>query len=156
MMRLAIFAGVLSYYAIAYVLIELSSPIVRLDAPVETSLAMIDVAGPPPRPARHDAYRTDVSPPYHEHAREIISCSIPNPWSRRISGEACVYPSEDDRQAMVHDGIERTAGVFKVCVSATATIDAVSPLRSTKYEGYDQRLVAAIRGWRFLPYRVDG
>ena len=154
MTRLTILAGVLLHYAIAGVLLAYGAPLERLDAPVEWNMATLEIAGPPPTPASHDAYRIDVSPPYREHAREIVSCSIPNP--RRIFGEACVYPSEADRRAMDHDGIDRTAGIFKVCVSTTGAIASVAQLRSTKYEGYDQRLLAAVREWQFVPYLVDG
>ena len=155
-MRVALFAGVLLHYPLAYALIELASPIERLDAPVDIDLDVFDVSGPPPRLPSRASHRRDVSPPDREPAREIISCSVPNPWSRRIAGEACVYPSEDDRRAMVRDGVDHTAGIFKVCVSTLGTIDSVSPLRSTKYDGYDRRLAAALHRWRFLPYLVDG
>jgi hypothetical protein len=152
--RVAIFAGVLLHYAIVGVLLAYGAPLERLDAPVEWSMATIDLAGPPPPPTSHEAYRIDISPRYREHARELVSCSTPNP--RRIVGDACVYPSEHDRQAMVHDGIQRTFASFKVCASATGTIASVTTLRSTRYDDYDRRLVAAIYQWRFLPYLVDG
>jgi len=154
MTRLAILAGVLLHYAIVGVLLAYGAPLERLDAPVEWNMATLEIAGPPLIEATRNAYRIDVSPPYREHAREIISCSIPNP--RRIAGDACVYPSEDDRRAMEHDGLDHTAGILKVCVSATGTIASVARMRSTKYEGYDQRLLAAVREWRFVPYLVDG
>ena len=74
----------------------------------------------------------------------------------RVSGDTQVRPSEGTQQQMVHDGVSRALGVVKLCIAADGGVSSANLLRSTKYPDYDQRLVAAVQGWRYQPYSVNG
>jgi cysteine-rich repeat protein len=74
----------------------------------------------------------------------------------RISGETQVHPDDITQTQMIHDGVSRVAGVVKLCIAADGSVGLTRMLASTKYAAYDAALVAAVTGWRYQPYRLDG
>jgi cysteine-rich repeat protein len=74
----------------------------------------------------------------------------------RISGETQVHPDDLTQTQMIHDGVSRVAGVVKLCIAADGSVGSTRLLVSTKYAAYDGALVAAVAGWRYQPYRLDG
>jgi TonB family protein len=74
----------------------------------------------------------------------------------RVSGDTQVRPNDGTQQQMVHDGTSRVIGVVKLCLAADGGVSSANVLRSTKYPDYDQRLLAAVQGWRYQPYSVGG
>jgi TonB family protein len=47
-------------------------------------------------------------------------------------------------------------GTLKLCVGTDGGVASASVLRSTKYADYDRGLLAAVYGWRYQPYTVNG
>lgn len=74
----------------------------------------------------------------------------------RISGETQVHPDDITHNQMIRDGVERVAGVVKLCIAADGSVGSARMLSPTKYAAYDARLVAAVAGWRYEPYRLNG
>jgi TonB family protein len=74
----------------------------------------------------------------------------------RISGETQVHPDEITHNQMIRDGVGRVAGVVKLCIAADGSVGSTRILASTKYAAYDAALVAAVAGWRYEPYRLNG
>ena len=74
----------------------------------------------------------------------------------RISGETQVHPDDITHHQMIRDGVERVAGVVKLCIAADGSVGSARTLTSTKYAAYDATLVAAVAGWRYEPYRLNG
>jgi TonB family protein len=74
----------------------------------------------------------------------------------RISGQTQVHPSDVTKTSMLHDGHAKVSAVFKVCVGADGNVNGVTQLKSSGYAEYDQELTAAIRGWVYKPYEIDG
>lgn len=74
----------------------------------------------------------------------------------RISGETQVHPDEITHNQMIRDGVGRVAGVVKLCIAADGSVGSARILATTKYAGYDAALVAAVAGWRYEPYRLNG
>jgi TonB family protein len=74
----------------------------------------------------------------------------------RISGETQVHPDDITQHQMIHDGVGRVAGVVKLCIAVDGSVGSTRLLVSTKYAAYDAALVAAVAGWRYQPYRVNG
>ena len=74
----------------------------------------------------------------------------------RKSGETQIHPSDAVKTSMLHDGHSRVTAVFKVCVGVGGAVDGVTQLKSSGYAGYDQQLTAAMRGWVYQPYEIDG
>jgi TonB family protein len=74
----------------------------------------------------------------------------------RISGQTQVHPDEVTQNQMFRDGAAHVQAVVKLCVSADGSVGSTRLLVSTKYAAYDAALVAAVAGWRYQPYRVNG
>jgi len=145
-MRVAIFIGVLLHYALAYSLIGLASPIERLDAPPEPAVSLPQrVVQSPPPPSRQ---------PRRPSPKSIVP--VLALMNLRTAGTTDIHPSPADRSAMHSDGITRGVGIYKLCVSELGSINSVATLKSMRYADFDARIVAAIRGWHFKPYVVDG
>ena len=74
----------------------------------------------------------------------------------RISGETQVHPDEGTQHEMIRDGVARVVAVVNLCIAPDGSVASTSLRVSTKYAAYDAALVAAVAGWRYQPYRLDG
>lgn len=74
----------------------------------------------------------------------------------RLSGDTQVHPSASTQSMMLRDGNNRVDGNVKLCLSTTGSIASVTLVKSTRYPEYDAALLAAVHGWRYAPYRVNG
>lgn len=74
----------------------------------------------------------------------------------RISGETQVHPDDFTQNQMIRDGVGHVAGVVKLCIAPDGSVGSTRLLASTKYVTYDAALIAAVAGWRYQPYRVNG
>ena len=74
----------------------------------------------------------------------------------RISGDTQIQAPETVKTEMLRDGRDRTVATLKVCIAVDGGISSVSVLGTTKYPAYDAKLVAAVRGWRYRAYLVNG
>lgn len=74
----------------------------------------------------------------------------------RIAGDEQVFPDRTVALAMLHDGKSEVRGTFKLCVGEDGQVTSVRKMVSTGYDPYDQALTAAMQGWRYRPYLVDG
>jgi len=74
----------------------------------------------------------------------------------RISGQTQVHPDEVTQNLMIREGAGHVEAVVKLCISADGNVGSTRLLRSTKYAAYDAALVAAVAGWHYQPYRVNG
>lgn len=74
----------------------------------------------------------------------------------RISGETQVHPDDLTHHQMIRDSVGRVAGVIKLCIAPDGSVGSTRLLVSTKYAAYDAALIAAVAGWRYQPYRLDG
>lgn len=74
----------------------------------------------------------------------------------RRSGETQIHPSDVVKTAMLHDGHHKVTAVYKVCVGANGNVDDVMALKASGYPEWDGQLVAAMRGWIYKPYEIDG
>lgn len=73
----------------------------------------------------------------------------------RMSGETNIHPPQPDKVQMMEDHVAHTLGIFSLCISETGMIDEIKKLRSTKYSGYDDKIVDTMRTWRYRPYRAS-
>ena len=74
----------------------------------------------------------------------------------RISGETQLHPSTVTQNQMMRDGVSRVNGVVKLCLDAAGGVASAKMLVSTRYDAYDQALLAAVRDWRYQPYLFNG
>jgi TonB family protein len=74
----------------------------------------------------------------------------------RISGQTQVHPDQVTQNQMIRDGAGKAEAVVKLCIAADGSVGSTRLLRSTRYAEYDAALVAAVAGWRYQPYRLNG
>lgn len=74
----------------------------------------------------------------------------------RISGETQIAAPDPTKTAMLRDGRDRVTGSFKVCIDTSGAVSSIAPVGGgTHYAEYDQKLVSAMRAWRYRPYLVN-
>ncbi|HEY0477235.1 MAG TPA: TonB family protein [Kofleriaceae bacterium] len=74
----------------------------------------------------------------------------------RISGETQLHPSTVTQNQMARDGKSRVEGIINLCVATSGAVTSLTQRSSTGYPEYDQRLLEAVRDWRYRPYLVNG
>jgi cysteine-rich repeat protein len=75
---------------------------------------------------------------------------------QRVAGDTDVHPSKQTRSAMIRDGVSSVKGTVRLCVDAIGGVTETLLTEPTGYSEYDRKLIAAVRGWRFRPYVVNG
>ena len=73
----------------------------------------------------------------------------------RISGETAIAPPDVVKTQMIRDDHKHAVGAFKLCLSETGDVSSVTIVGSTKYPAYDEKLMTAMRAWKYRPYTVD-
>ncbi|MGN6108290.1 MAG: TonB family protein [Kofleriaceae bacterium] len=73
----------------------------------------------------------------------------------RISGDPQVHPPDSTKTQMLREGRPQVKGMVKVCLSDRGDVASATIVASTKFAEYDQRLLSAIRTWRYRPYMVN-
>jgi protein TonB len=74
----------------------------------------------------------------------------------RISGETQLHPGAVTQNQMARDGKSRAEGIINLCVATSGAVASATLRSSTGYAEYDQRLLEAVRDWRYRPYLVNG
>jgi outer membrane biosynthesis protein TonB len=64
-------------------------------------------------------------------------------------------PDDDTRMKLLHSGISRLTGTFRVCVDDQGKVESVLPLRSTGSARYDRPLIGAMQQWASAPLVID-
>ncbi len=75
---------------------------------------------------------------------------------QRVAGDTDVHPSKQTRSAMIRDGVSSVKGTVRLCVDTVGAVTEAMLTEATGYDEYDRKLIAAVRGWRFRPYVVNG
>lgn len=57
---------------------------------------------------------------------------------------------------MIRNGVSGVKGTVRLCADTAGTVTEATLTEATGYDEYDQKLVAAVRDWRFRPYVVNG
>jgi len=73
-----------------------------------------------------------------------------------VSGDRDIHPPDTVITSMSRDGKTKTTGTFKFCLDTNGSVTGVAMLRSTGFDIYDQRINAAMRGWRYQAFLIDG
>jgi hypothetical protein len=95
-------------------------------------------------------------PPPRTRGGPIVLASVVGPRlleTRRTAGNRLLVPDDTDKLGLNGQRLESR---FRYCVDETGAVDTVVPLRSTGVAGYDAKLLAGIRAWKYAPYEVDG
>ena len=118
-------------------------------------VAVVEAPAPAPTPAPEPApapapVPAPVAPP--APSRNVSTAELRNLLASKTAVEV---PSIVETQ-MKRDDKKTAAATVKVCLGPTGEVTATSLLKSSGYPAYDERAVAAIRGWHYKPYLVDG
>jgi hypothetical protein len=74
----------------------------------------------------------------------------------RLSGVTAIHPPREVFEQMHRNGDLRTSASIKLCLAIDGTVSSIALKQSTKYGAYDEVIVAAVRGWIYKPYTVNG
>jgi cysteine-rich repeat protein len=74
----------------------------------------------------------------------------------RLTGETQVHPSDMTQQQMMRDGRDTISGTVKLCISTGGSVTSAGMIVPTRYSAYDAALLAAVYGWRYQPYQLNG
>lgn len=96
-----------------------------------------DSTPPPPRP----------DPP------RIVPSSLID--GKRYRGTTQIKPPDKVRDEMSRSGKRSTRAAIKLCLSGSGRVSSVKLLTSSGYPTYDRKLVAAVRAWRYHPFKLD-
>ncbi len=102
---------------------------------------------PPPSPSSPAKKETETPPSVIP--QELLKGHL-------LSGETQIHPSQTLQLTIAREGKTKLTGVIKACISANGTVTQASVIKSTGHPGYDHKLVANVRRWRYRPYSVDG
>ena len=112
------------------------------------SLIYLDYPASPPREGK-DQLPIAFTPP-------AGALRIPEAQLRRVSGMTQVMPDDGDKVRLQRSGGDELVGAFWYCFDTTGTVIDVGTVEATGLPGYDAKIVAAIRAWKFRPYVLDG
>ncbi len=107
------------------------------EPPAPTPVVTVDVPAPPP-----------PSGPPNIMSSELVAL--------RISGMTSIEPDAVTRQQIIADGHEQVAIIFRICIDEIGAVASAKLLAPSGYPAYDTAQIAATRGWKFKPYRIDG
>ncbi|MEZ4398868.1 MAG: TonB family protein [Kofleriaceae bacterium] len=130
--------------------------VAELGAPAGTVARAPDAPAPPANGAAPaDPHRHD--PPAEVDGGASSSLiDMPTFEDARISGEWHVVPDPVTVSEMRRRGSGAVSIRIKVCIDAEGAVTQVTMLDSSGFTAYDERLVAAVRQWRYRPHVVDG
>ncbi|HEU4733745.1 MAG TPA: TonB family protein [Kofleriaceae bacterium] len=74
----------------------------------------------------------------------------------RRSGDPAPLPDRATISLMRHDHVLSVEGVVRLCITTTGDVAEAKVLQSTGYPSYDDRLLAAVRDWRYQPPMIRG
>lgn len=88
---------------------------------------------------------------------EYDSAIIADPTMlKRIVGRTAIVPDNDEKTWLYSRRPVRVVGSFFFCLTPQGAVDIVVTTRPTEVPRYDDKIRAAIRGWRYEPFLVDG
>ena len=74
----------------------------------------------------------------------------------RFAGDTDVHPSRETQSAMIRDGVSSVTSTVHLCVDTVGVVTETKLTAATGYDEYDKKLIAAVRGWRFRPFVING
>jgi protein TonB len=74
----------------------------------------------------------------------------------RVKGDTKIVAPEPVRIAMLNRRQKKLTASVKLCLSASGSPTTVRVIASSGHTEYDARLEAAVKRWRYRPYRVNG
>jgi TonB family protein len=117
----------------------------------------IDCDGPGPRDWRIPTPPVpppELPPPFGRPDGPLVPPNVAR--ALRIAGDDQIHPPPSVRRAMRHEARDRLTATVLMCAGTDGRVHHLRMLRSSGYEAYDRTLLAAMRAWRYRPYRVEG
>jgi cysteine-rich repeat protein len=89
-------------------------------------------------------------------ARPDVAISPITLKALRISGETQIHPSTATQNRMIHEGTSELRRTLKVCIATDGGVASATTVGQKDHDEYDERLLSAVRTWRYRPYTVNG
>ena len=138
----------------------LDPPVPRLVRPerprVMTLEQMATVAPVMPTEPVPDRFRR---PPREDQALYVVSDAEPEVSVRteRIAGEKSIQPDDVTKTEIGRSGKAKIVASFKICLSATGSVNSVTKLKSSGFDAYDAKLQREMKStWKYRPFMVNG
>jgi TonB family protein len=74
----------------------------------------------------------------------------------RIHGETQIHPPHEVKDEIYRSGTHKTSASIKLCLATNGALSSVTMVKRSKYEGYDEAILAAVRRWIYRPYAPSG
>ena len=117
--------------------------------------SMVRMAYPPDNAPAVETLPLPPPPSKSKHPTVVLAQNARFTQGSRIYGEKLIVPDEATKSAIHEARVPRILGSFRFCLDDTGKVESVLPMRSTGYADYDRKIIAAIRAWRYSPYKVD-
>jgi hypothetical protein len=109
---------------------------------VEGGVVGVGGEGPPPPP-----------PPPPPAPPQNVAPSILETF--RIAGSKLIEPDAESKKQIIASGRSKVVASFKLCVGIDGLVTLVTPLKSSGFSGYDDKLVGEMHTWKYKPYLVN-
>ena len=76
--------------------------------------------------------------------------------AERISGNKLIVPDDVEKVDLARSGKSKLVTTYKLCVDPKGVPSAVVMLKGSGLPGYDAKIQAEMRQWRYRPYTVNG
>lgn len=86
--------------------------------------------------------------------RPTIEPSVLEPL--RLQGDLQIVPDAATKKAIKAAHKTRVAATYELCIDRTGAVAQVIRLESSGFKDYDAKIDAAMHGWAYQPYVVDG
>jgi hypothetical protein len=81
---------------------------------------------------------------------------VPSAALKRTAGTDSIPPDDSDKVELQNAGGGTVVGAFTFCVDPTGRVTNVKSLERTGFINYDRKLEAALSGWAYQPFVLDG
>lgn len=77
--------------------------------------------------------------------------------ANRISGEKMIQPDDVTKTEIGRSGKAKIVASYKICLSASGSVNSVTQLKSSGFPAYDSKLQREMKSsWKYRPFMVNG
>jgi len=129
-------------------------PVATTPAASPASTATAPVLGPAPSPPPPAPEPAPAPAPPPAAPQNVAPTALD---ANRIAGDREIRPDPGTQSEISRAGVAKITGAYKLCLTAAGSVGSVTPLKSTGFASYDDKITTTIRTrWRYRPFMVNG